>query len=142
MRLSLILAVALLLTAGVAWAEETAPTEIVPALEGGGCMLPDLAGLSDEEADAALVKAGFGTTVIETATPMCPVRFSCSSIVNCGVGSLCAAADIGPCCITSSGLGICCTSGTIKVKRCPCKCAGNPCNIICPQSTDVQWNCS
>jgi len=142
MRLSLIFAVSLLLTAGVAWAGETAPAEVAPALEGGGCVLPDLAGLSDEEAEAVLDKAGFDTTAIDTATPMCPVRFSCSSIVNCGIGSLCSAADIGPCCTTSTGLGICCTNGTIKVKSCPCRCTGNPCNIVCPYSTDVQWSCS
>lgn len=143
MRLSLILAVALLLTAGVAWAEEAAPAETLPVLEGGGCVLPDLAGLSDDDAEEALREAGFDTgAAIETAAPMCPTRFSCSSIVNCGIGSLCSLTDIGPCCTTSGGLGLCCTSGTIKVRRCPCRCTGNPCNIVCPQSTDVKWSCS
>lgn len=142
MRLSLTFVLALLLTAGVAWAEEAVPTDAVQVAEGGGCMLPDLAGLSDEEAEAALEEAGFATSAIETATPMCPTRFSCSSIVNCGIGPLCSLTDIGPCCTTSGGLGLCCISGTIKVRRCPCQCTGFPCNILCPQSTDVQWRCS
>jgi len=154
MKLSVILTIALLLTAGLAWAEEATPSDATPAAEqtatapadpadGGGCMLPDLGGLGSDEAQSALLKEGFGlSSTIDTATPMCPVKFSCSSIVNCGAGSLCVAADIGPCCVTSSGLTACCIQGTIKVRSCPCVCTGNPCNIQCPNSTDVKWRCS
>ena len=149
MKSSVVLVLALLLCTGLAWAEEPttqdngkAPEQAVEA-DGGGCMLPDLAGLSDDEARSTLEKAGFDlTAAIDTATPVCPTRFSCTSIVNCGVGSLCAIADIGPCCTTGSGLALCCIQGTIKVRSCPCKCTGNPCNIQCPNSTDVQWRCS
>lgn len=152
MRASLIFAVVLLLTPGLAWADEPATADAAPAsqtvaadgpvLEGGGCLLPDLAGLSADDAKTALEGAGFGISPVETALPKCPVRFSCSSIVNCGIGGLCVAADIGPCCLASSGLGVCCLDGTIKVRSCPCVCTGNPCNITCPNSRDVQWNCS
>lgn len=145
----LLFAAALLLTAGLASAEQPASTDAEAVVaEGGGCVMPDLSGLSDEEAEAALRGAGFAVfpeeraEAVETAAPLCPQRFSCSSITNCGIGQLCSLSDIGPCCTTSSGLGICCIQGTIKVRRCPCVCTGNPCNILCPQSTDVQWRCS
>lgn len=151
MRAFLFLAVLLVLTPGLAWAAEaapvdapavspaTAPTE--PVLEGGGCLLPDLAGLSDDEATEALEGAGFEFRPIEAATPACPSPFSCSSIANCAAGHLCAVADIGPCCTNASG-PICCVSGTIKVRRCKCQCSGDPCNIVCPQSADVKISCS
>jgi len=151
MKSSVVLVLALLLCSGLAWAEDAtthdgaAATEPVVEADGGGCMLPDLAGLSDEEARAALDKAGFALSTapaIDMAVPMCPQKFSCSSIVNCGIGSLCAAADIGPCCTTGGGLSLCCIQGSIKVRRCPCRCTGNPCNIQCPNSTDVKWSCS
>jgi hypothetical protein len=158
MKSSVVLILALLLVSGVVWAEEATPQDSAaltatavsaepgaePAVEadGGGCMLPDLDGLSDGEARSTLEKAGFDlTSAVSTATPVCPTRFSCSSIFNCGIGSLCAVADIGPCC-TRSGLTLCCIQGSIKVRTCPCKCTGNPCNIQCPSSTDVQWRCS
>jgi hypothetical protein len=152
MRASLILVVALLLTPGLAWAADAAPTGAAPAsqavapddsaLEGGGCMLPDLAGLSQDDAAVALREAGFDLSPMDAATPACPTSFSCSSITNCGIGPLCSVADIGPCCTVSPGLGVCCISGTIKVRNCPCKCTGNPCNIVCPNSSDVKWRCS
>jgi hypothetical protein len=152
MRASRILAIALLLTPGLAWAEEAAPTDAPPTsqgvalydslFEGGGCVLPDLAGLSQEDAETALEGAGFDVSAVETATQACPTSFSCSSITNCGITGLCSGTDIGPCCTVSSGLGVCCIQGTIKVRKCPCGCTGNPCNIVCPQSTDVKWRCS
>lgn len=142
----------LLLTAGLAWAEEApAPDAAPPAdeaapaaplFEGGGCEMPDLTGLSEQEAETALREAGFEvSSAVETATPVCPTRFDCSSIFNCGIGPLCAVTDIGPCC-TTGGLGLCCIQGTIKVRTCPCTCTGNPCNIQCPNSSDVKWRCS
>ena len=167
MKASVVFVLALLLVSGLAWAEEATPQDTAaapaatastgqgtseatapasePAVEadGGGCMLPDLAGLSDEDARSTLEKAGFDLTApVNAATPMCPTRFSCTSIVNCGVGPLCAINDIGPCCTTGGGLSLCCITGSIKVRHCPCKCTGNPCNIQCPNSTDVRWSCS
>lgn len=151
MRTSVILAIALLLTAGVAWADEAPSDTLAPAgqelaygdaaLDGGGCMLPDLSGLSDQEATKALEGAGFDVAATQAAAQACPTTFMCTSITNCGITGLCSVTDIGPCCTTSSGLGICCISGTIKVRKCPCGCTGNPCNIVCPQSTDVRWRC-
>lgn len=151
MRAYAILAVALLLTAGVAWADEASPDPVAPtsqelvyedsALDGGGCMLPDLSGLSDQEATRALEDAGFDVSAVQTAAQACPTTFMCTSITNCGITGTCTVTDIGPCCTTSSGLGLCCITGTIKVRTCPCGCTGNPCNILCPQSTDVRWRC-
>jgi hypothetical protein len=151
MRSSLLFALALLLTAGLAWADGAAPTDAVQTdgevalAEGGGCMLPDLAGLSDEEADAALREAGFGVSdvgAVEAAAPLCPTRFSCSSLVNCGIAGYCSLSDIGPCCTVSTGLRLCCIQGSIKVRTCPCGCTAYPCESTCPQSSDVQWSCS
>lgn len=151
MRASLILVVVLLLTPGLAWAEAATPAEPLPTdqavapadplFEGGGCTLPDLSGLSQDDAVATLERAGFDLSPIATAAPACPTTFSCSSITNCGIGASCTVTDIGPCCTVSSGLGVCCISGTIKVRKCNCVCTGNPCNIVCPQSTDVKWRC-
>ena len=56
MRQALSFTLALVLFTGLAWAEEPAAEIIDPALEGGNCMLPDLAGLSDEEI-AAVIRA-------------------------------------------------------------------------------------
>lgn len=140
MKASLILAVVLLLTPGLAPAEEAAPATADP-FEGGGCVLPDLAGLSDDQAVATLRGAGFDLAPIGTAAAACPTTFMCSSMTNCGIGALCSVTDIGQCCTSGGGIGVCCVSGTIKVRQCPCVCTGNPCNVLCPQSTDVRWRC-
>lgn len=144
----MIFVVAAVLTAGVVWAEETAVEPLLSgealtedALEGGGCMPADLAGLSEEEIEAAALAAGLGVEPTQAQAPACPVKFDCSSITNCGASATCSVTDIGPCCTTSSGLGLCCISGTIKVRRCPCQCTGNPCSITCAFSTDVKWRC-
>lgn len=150
MKRTLVVVAALLLTVGVAWAEEPAADAPTPAaapadatFEGGGCVLPDLAGLSDEEIEQAALEAGLGIQPpAQAAAPACPVKFSCNSITNCGAGSLCSLSDIGPCCTTSSGLSLCCITGTIKVRRCPCVCTGNPCALSCVNSTDVKWRCA
>lgn len=138
MKHVLVLVFALLLTAGLAWAEEPAVAD--PPVEEGGCELPDFTGMSEEEIQAAALAAGFGLEPVWAQPPTCPVRFSCSSINNCGIG-LCAVADIGPCCSPSTGLQLCCISGTIKVRTCPCVCTGGPCALNCVNSTDVSWRC-
>ena len=142
MKASLILAVVLLCIPGLAWAEEPAPavSEDV-AFEAGGCVLPDVSGLSGDEAAAALAGAGFETAPFDAAVPACPTTFHCDSIFNCGTGAVCSVTDIGACCATG-GLVKCCISGTIKVRQCPCVCTGNPCSIACPQSTDVRSRCT
>lgn len=158
MKLSVVLALALLLCSGLAWAEAPAAHDATASApqatqapetaraapeDGGGCMLPDLAGLSDEEARAALVGAGFDLSMaIDTAAPVCPTKFSCSSIVNCAAGSVCSLTDIGPCCTYGGGLSLCCLQGTIKVRRCPCRCTAPACALQCLDSTDVSWSCS
>lgn len=141
MKASLILAVVLLLTPGLAAAQETAPATADP-FEGGGCVLPDVDGMSQDDAAAALRGAGFDLGAVDTAVPACPTTFMCTSITNCGVGAVCAVSDIGQCCTTGGGVVACCITGTIKVRRCPCVCTGNPCSILCPQSTDVRWRCA
>ncbi|MEM9553287.1 MAG: hypothetical protein AAGC60_03450 [Acidobacteriota bacterium] len=109
------------------------------ALDQGGCQLPDLEGLSEEEARARVEAAGMEIT--DAAAPACPVSFSCNSLTNCAAGSLCSITDIGRCCTTGGGLGLCCAMGTIKVKRCPCRCTGPACLLSCVQSADVKWGC-
>ena len=149
MKSSVVFVLALLLCSGLVWAEDTttqdgaAATEPAVEADGGGCMLPDLAGLSDEEARTALVKAGFDLDAAEDmSVPMCPTRFSCSSISLCEASSQCTLTDIGPCCSPGGGLSLCCLQGSIKVRRCPCQCTSFVCDIRCPDSTDVQWSCS
>ena len=142
MKRTLLLAAVLLLTCSLAWAEEAPPADALFADSGGGCRLPDLAGLSPEQAAAAALQAGLQTSFHEVQVPACPVKFDCGSIFNCGIGPLCSLTDIGACCQTSGGPILCCTNGTIKVRQCPCQCTGNPCAISCPNSTDVKWRCS
>lgn len=132
----------LLLTTGLAWAEETAAATIEPGWEGGDCTLPDLTGMSDDEIEAAALAAGLGVEPTQAAVPACPTPFRCSSIVNCAAGSVCSLTDIGPCCTPSSGLQVCCISGTFKVERCPCECTGNPCALTCIESDNVRRRCS
>jgi hypothetical protein len=142
MKRTLLLLAALLLVPSLDWAEEPAPNDDLFANSGGGCMLPDLAGLSPEQIAAAALQAGLQAAPTAVQVPACPVKFDCGSIFNCGIGPLCSLTDIGACCQTSGGPILCCTNGTIKVRQCPCQCTGNPCAISCPNSTDVKWRCS
>ena len=166
-RVLIFLCVALL-SVGVVWAEEvtseeqetsqeetpmpvdSAPVEGVPFGEvdfsdpgEGGCQVPDLTGLSEEEAKATAIAAGFSVMEqVPAQLPMCPVRSSCPNILNCGVGGPCSASILGPCCqVPGGGLGICCIAGQITVKQCPCVCTGNPCALSCVSSTHVRWGC-
>lgn len=135
---------AMLLFAGLAWAEgpETNDEPIADPGLGGGCVLPDLAGLSPDQIALAALEAGFQTTPMNVQAPACPVTFHCNSIGNCGIGPLCAIGNIGPCCSAGGGLNLCCINGNIWVKKCPCRCTGNPCSITCPNSTEVNWHCA
>ena len=106
----------------------------------GGCQLPDLAGLSDAEAQAEIEAAGLRVT--NAAAPACPVAFSCDSITNCTAGNLCSTISIGRCCTMGGGLGLCCATGVIKVRTCPCRCTSNLCSFSCLNSNDIKWGCS
>jgi len=141
MKPKLLLFATLLLVASIGSAEEPAPNSTFFADSGGGCMLPDLAGLSQEQIAAAALQAGFQASPTEVQVPACPVKFDCTSIFHCGIGPVCSLSNLGACCQTPGGPIICCTSGTIKVQQCPCVCTGNPCAISCPNSTDVKWRC-
>jgi len=151
---SWILVVAVLLTAGLAWAEEPVASNATSdasflatvaaadaAPQEGGCELPDLEGLSADEAEAALREAGFSNAPADAAVPACPVRFKCTSLTNCGIGPVCGVTDIGPCCGTG-GLIRCCTFGSIKVTTCPCECTAFACLLSCVNSSNVQFSCS
>jgi hypothetical protein len=151
---TLIFVAALLLTAGLAWAEEPAPgtaspdasflaslAPAAPTPQDGGCAMPDLAGLSADEKEAALLAAGFEQAPVNAAVPACPTSFSCTSIHNCGVGPACTLNDIGPCCSPGGGLVRCCISGSIKVTICPCQCTGNPCSFTCVNSSNKTSAC-
>lgn len=142
MKHTLVVAAVLLLTCSLAWAEEPMPNDELFGDASGGCMLPDLAGLSPEQISAAALEAGFQVAPTNVQVPACPVTFHCNSITNCGIGPLCALRDIGPCCTTGGGLTLCCITGqSIQVSRCRCQCTGNPCAIQCPNSTEVNWGC-
>jgi hypothetical protein len=125
----------LTMTAGAAWSTEPA---------GGGCQLPDLAGMTPDQIQLAALAAGFETAPApaQAATPLCPVTFHCNSIGNCAAGPLCSLTDIGSCCAAGSGLVLCCTSGTIKVTRCPCRCTSPHCSASCSANNEVNWGCS
>ena len=148
MKRTLFFVVALFLVSGLAWAGgESSGGAPVPTAEplfaeGGGCTLPDLSGLSAEERMSAALAAGFQVSPTPAAIQACPVTFHCNSITNCAAGPVCGLADIGQCCNSGGGVILCCTSGTIKVQRCPCQCNGNPCAIQCVNSTDIRWGCS
>ncbi len=134
----------LLLVLGLA--AQAAPAEPewleAAAAEGGGCNLPDVAGLSEAEAAAAALAAGFELPEpTAMAPPACPVNFACNSIGNCAAGPLCSLTVLGPCCTTTTGLRICCLSGSIKVTQCPCRCSGSPCAIQCVSSSNLSWSC-
>src|SRR5262245_2440978 len=85
----LLLLVALLLMASLAWAAEPAPNADPLADSGGGCMLPDFAGLSPEQTAAAAIAAGLQMAPTEVQVPPCPTTFSCSSLTSCAAGSPC-----------------------------------------------------
>ncbi|HEX4962504.1 MAG TPA: hypothetical protein VF173_16840 [Thermoanaerobaculia bacterium] len=134
MKRTLVVAAILLFTASLAWAE-------VPP--GGGCMLPNLAGLSPEQAAAAAFAAGFETsTAVNAAVQPCATPFQCSSIGNCAAGPLCGITDIGQCCSIGGGTLCCASGGTIKVVTCPCQCTSRLCSLACVNSSDVSMFCS
>src|SRR5262245_61778824 len=131
MKRALILVAVLLCTCSVAWAETSAPAADPLAGSGGGCTLPDLAGLSPEPIAAAALQAGLQIAPTEVQVPPCPTTFSCNSITNCGAGTPCTVSFIGPCCKPATGPNICCANGNIKKTQCPCVCTGNPCAVVC-----------
>lgn len=147
MKKTLVLAFALLVTAGLAAAEAADATEAAPTLEAifaaeaGGCELPDFTGMSDEEIAEAAIESGFDLAdAVQAQPPACPVSFACNSITNCAAGPNCSVTDLGPCC-SSGGLVLCCIQGTIKVQRCPCVCTAFVCSVQCAASTNVRWRC-
>ena len=139
MKRMLALATVLFFAAVPAWSGDE-PVADPAWADGGGCQLPDVEGLSEAEAEAAISAAGLVKT--HAQAPACPVPFRCSSIGNCGIGPLCSVTDIGPCCTTPSGVTRCCITGTIKVQRCPCRCTGVLCSVLCASSTNVRARCS
>ena len=110
---------------------------------GGGCQLPNLAGLTPDQAALAALEAGFligAPDPTPAALQPCPTTFLCSSIGNCGAGA-CTSVTIGNCCLASGGLKMCCIGGPITVVTCPCHCTASPCNIQCPNSNEVTLHC-
>lgn len=150
MKRVVLFAAVLILTAGLASAEApAATTEAAPqndqplfaAEEGGGCVMPDTTGLSEEASLDALLESGFEVTPTQQQVPMCPTTFQCNSIFNCGKSTQCAVTNIGQCCQTTAGPVLCCINGPILVERCRCRCTGNPCSIQCPNNTNVKMIC-
>jgi hypothetical protein len=144
MKRAIVLVAVLLLTSTMAWAEPagTAPAPAAdPRVAGGGCQLPDLAGLAPAQIQAAALNAGLEVTFAAApAVPACPVTFHCNSIANCAAGGVCSVGLLGPCCNTG-GVVLCCASGNISETRCACKCTGPLCAVSCVHSTEVNWNC-
>lgn len=150
MKRTLLLVSALVLAAAPTWAAPATSTDdgaaVQPAAtladDGGGCVLPDLAGLSDDEVAAASLASGLEIpAATPAAVPVCPTTFRCNSITNCAAGPLCGITDIGQCC-SMAGLIRCCVSGTIKVKTCPCQCTAPLCAFSCVNSAEVTSRCS
>jgi hypothetical protein len=145
MKRALFLVAVLLLMSNLAWAQAagTAPAPVADPRVAGGCLLPDLGGLAPGDLPAAAINAGLQMTFVDTPlVPACPVTFHCDSIANCVSGSVCLVGDIGPCCSFGVGTLCCGNGGTIKVKRCPCRCTGELCSSACANSTDVRFACS
>ena len=163
MKRVLIVCLITFFSVGVVWAEGTseeraAAAEQAPAAvelaplnlggdlfaeaEAGGCSMPDLSGLSDEDAKAALIASGFEVSEqVQAQLPMCPVVSSCNSVGNCGVGSPCALSIVGPCCQSTAGVA-CCAGGLNIVKsECPCVCTSTLCSLQCAQTTQVRSRC-
>lgn len=134
---TLVILSALLLCGGLSWADG-------PSASGDAdhCWMPDLAGLSPEQAEVALMAAGLVAPAAQAAAtyPACPVDFECSSIPNCAAGAPCGLTDLGPCCTAAGGVR-CCTSGTIAVLTCPCQCTGFLCSLQCAASSNVNSRC-
>lgn len=111
---------------------------------GGGCVLPNLEGLSAAEQESALRGSGFELDFEPKAVRVaCPATFACNSITNCAAGTNCTVVPLGTsCCTTGPGAAICCANGQqIKVKTCRCRCAANPCSTQCTNSTNVSLQC-
>lgn len=148
MKSLMILASALILGAGALPASEVslfdpAAPEFA-ASEGGGCQLPDLTGLSDLEILAAIEGTGVEARPgVAAQAPLCPTLSQCSSIANCGINAgSCSSVILGPCCTTSSGLGLCCLPPkNIVVTTCNCTCTANPCAIACAGAKNVGRRC-
>jgi hypothetical protein len=134
MKRTLVVAAILLFTASLAWAEGNAAD---------GCRLPNLAGLSQEQAAAAAFAAGFEiSTAVNAAVQPCATPFQCNSIGNCAAGPLCGITNIGQCCSIGGGTLCCASGGTIKVVTCPCRCTSMLCASACINSSDVSMFCS
>ena len=139
MRRTLVL-VAVLLFAGslAAWADGGAGSG-PPA---GRCALPDLAGLTPDQAAAAALAAGLKVSATDPSTPVqaCPATVDCPTGAGCGPSMLCSATPVGKCC-SSGSITLCCAN-EIVVVRCPCKCTRQICATQCSQSTQQTWSCS
>lgn len=143
MKRTLVLAALLLLSlSSLAWAEGAPAAG--PA-NGGRCVLPDLSGLSPDQAAAAVIQAGLQMSPTNTAAatiPSCPSTFRCSDIAGCGASMACFGFGIGPCCSTGAAVVCCGNGGNILVVSCPCKCVDEDCPRQCGQSSQLTWSCS
>ena len=138
---TLILLAGSVLLATLARAEAPAPSGGLFADSAGGCMLPDLTGLSPDQIAAAALVAGLQAAPTAAQTPACPATFDCTSLVGCGAVTPCTVELIGPCCKPAHGPTLCCESGNIQVTRCPCDCIDGRCQLLCVTSTDVKLSC-
>jgi hypothetical protein len=145
MQRALILVAVLLLSSTLSWAQAAgaAPAPAAdPRAAGGSCLLPNLAGLSPGQREAAVLNAGLQMIYVDTpAYPACPVTFQCNSIAGCGAGPVCAVSVLGPCCKDGSAVLCCQGGGDIVVDRCPCQCTGPLCSSACASKTNVTVSC-
>jgi hypothetical protein len=112
---------------------------------GGGCRLPNLAGLTPDQIAIAALEADIlmDPAPGPAAVPLCPTISHCNSITNCGIDAAsCVTVNIGACCQPpGGGPKLCCISGTMFVTTCNCVCTGNPCAIQCPNTNEVTKHC-
>jgi hypothetical protein len=143
MKRVLVLLAVLFLSSTLTWAAAPAPAPVADSPAGGGCLLPDLAGLAPGQVAAAALNSGLQMIFVDTPpVPACPVTFHCNSITGCGAGPLCSVSDIGPCCTTGAAVLCCGNGGDIIVQKCPCRCTGEVCSVVCASSTNVTFSCS
>jgi hypothetical protein len=139
MRRALVL-VAVLLFAGslAAWADGGAGSGPLASR----CALPDLTGLTPDQAAATALAAGLQVSAADPSTPLqaCPATVYCPTGAGCGPGPACSTIAVGKCC-SSGSITLCCAN-EIVVVRCPCKCTRQICATQCSQSTQTTWSCS
>jgi len=90
---------------------------------------PEPVNIGDQDFLASLSNPDLGVPdVLPAQVPPCPTNVACTSPIGpCAISLTCTVTNLGPCCMTSSGLQRCCLHpNNILVTSCPCAGAGCP----------------